>query len=190
MRFLNRAHRVAAFCGAAPLVLATVTFLLWLVTRQAWPMFAGVFLLYAGLGAFVLGIGCAVRAWRMARHDPDRAKRRSAVSIRACVLLLLANIPAAAGMMWAASTIEARSAVSIRNDSRQQLSDVHVIGGGCDISIGVVPPHSRTTRSFRAVHEDYGMTFRADNEIRRIESDGDWQRHSRVPGCFSWFAMP
>jgi hypothetical protein len=91
MRFLNRAHRVAAFCGATPLALATVIFLLWLVTRQEWLMIVGLFLLYAGLGALVLGIACAVKAWWTARRDLDRSNRQPAVSIRACVLLLLAN---------------------------------------------------------------------------------------------------
>jgi hypothetical protein len=68
MRFLNRAHRVAAFCGAAPLVLATVTFLLWLVTRQAWPMFAGVF--FALRRSWSLRPGHRLRGQGMADGPP------------------------------------------------------------------------------------------------------------------------
>src|SRR5882672_9935062 len=132
MTFLNRAHRIATFCGATPLLLGTAIFVAWLVVRRDWLMIAGAIVLYGGLAVVGTGVlALALSCWTAIRTS-DVLHRRVWTSTLSCGGLLLANFLVAGGIIPAAIAIATRYTVVVINASQQRLDSVRVFGGGCD----------------------------------------------------------
>jgi hypothetical protein len=168
MTFLNRAHRVAAVCGAAPLLLGTAIFVVWLVARWDWLMIAGAVVLYGGLAIFATGvIALALSCW-MGFHTPGIQRPRVWMLTLGCAGLLLANFPVAGGIIWTAITIATRYTVVVHNTSEQRLEGVWVFGGGCDASYGTLLPGATARHSFW-IRGKGTLTFRASSGEGTLE---------------------
>ena len=126
----------------------TSVFLLWLVLRWDWLMAAGAYIIGGGCVLFVVGVvvllGFLVRA-RLSRWFPRPRLRRMTV---AAALLLLANFPAAAGVLVAVGKVESCYSVVIENHSPAMLEAVRVSGGGCEIDFGRLAPGAARRRWF------------------------------------------
>lgn len=157
---MNRAYRVALICGASPLLVGVSVFLLWLVTRWDWLMAAGMLTLYGGVAIFLVGALALARFCWLAFRSPDPRGRRPWLSALACAGLLLVNVPVAGGIVAAAIAIETRYTVVVHNTSPQPLESVRVFGGGCDESLGSIPPGGFARRSFW-IQRDGELRFRA-----------------------------
>jgi hypothetical protein len=157
---MNPAYRVALICGALPLLTGVSIFLLWLVTRWEWLMFAGVFTLYGGLAVFCIGALALARFCWLAFRTPEQPRRRLWLSTLGCAALLLSNFPVAVGIVSSVLQIETRYTVTVRNGSPQPLSGVRVFGGGCEADFGTIPPGGSVRRSFWIQHDDQ-LEFRA-----------------------------
>ncbi|HEX5000817.1 MAG TPA: hypothetical protein VFY29_21510 [Terriglobia bacterium] len=165
MRYLNRAHRVATYCGTAPLALAALIFVSWFVTRRDWLALAGFLLLYAGLASCLAGVIALALAWRKARRSATGPIREILLPLRTTALLLLANVPVAAGMVLAADAIAAQYLIVVFNTVRGEgFSGAHVTAGDCDIDFGYVVPSSVSERFLRAPRDLYTLKFRAIGE--------------------------
>ena len=172
MLFLNRSHRVAAICGAAPLLLGTGIFLVWLVVRWDWLIIAGGVVLYGGVAVFAVGVVALVRFCWVACHTRSVPRRRVWVSALGCAGLLLANFPVAAGIVSTAIAVATRYSVVVRNTSQEQLDGVRVFGGGCDATYGSLLPGATASRSFWIQHDDV-LGFRASSRTNTIEQTID-----------------
>jgi hypothetical protein len=157
---MNRAFRVALFCGALPLLVGISIFLLWLITRWDWLMMAGIFTLYGGVAIFFVGAIALARFCWLAFRTPELPRRRLWLSILGCAALLLSNFAVAGGITASVIAIETRYTVVVHNTSQQPLSGVRVFGGGCEADFGTIPPDSIVRRSFWIQHDGV-LEFRA-----------------------------
>ena len=150
----SRLLTIAKLCGALPLIVGATIFGLWVWTRSDGLMFAGLFTIYAGLASFALGALSLLAFVRASRKSAEISRPlvwRSTLKVGA---LLLSNFPAAIAIVVAAVCIETRYTVTILNEAGSSATDVRIHGGGCEISIGSVSPHARTSRSFWVQHDD------------------------------------
>jgi hypothetical protein len=145
---MNRAYRVALFCGVFPLLVGISIFLLWVITSWEWLMTAGYFALCGGVPFFIVGVVALADFCWLANRNPDSSSRRIWLSMLGCGGLLVSNFVAAGGILAAVLALESRYSVVINNASRQSLDDVYVFGGGCEISFGSIPPGRIVRRSF------------------------------------------
>lgn len=145
---MNAAFRVSLICAALPLTAGLAIFATWLATRWDWLALAGVFTIYGGLASVSVGVLALGWGLWLARSRPDHDRQRPRLSAFTCGLLLLANFPVAAGLTYSAVQIESAYTVVIMNSSAAALRDVHVIGGGCDVSFGTIQPGDRVKRTF------------------------------------------
>ena len=157
---MNRAYRLALVCGAFPLLIGVSIFVLWLITRWDWLMMAGICTLYGGVAIFLVGVLAIARFCWLAFRTPNLPRRRLWLSTLACAGLLLLNFPVAGGITAAAIAIETRYTVVVHNGSQQPLDGVRVFGGGCDESLGSIPPGGIARQSFWIQH-DGELKFRA-----------------------------
>lgn len=145
---MRRTYRVALICGAFPLFVGVSIFMLWLITRWDWLMVAGIYTIYGGVAIFLVGVIALARFCWLAFRTPDLPRRRLWLSTLGCAGLLLLNFPVAGGVAAAVIAIETRYTVVVHNLSQQPLTDVRVFGGGCDESLGAIPPGGMVRRSF------------------------------------------
>lgn len=157
---MNRAYRVALICGALPLLVGVLIFLVWLITRWDWLMMAGIFTLYGGVAVFFIGAIALVRFFWLAVRTPELPRRGLWLSTLGCAALLLSNFAVAGGITASVIAIETRYTVVVHNTSRQPLSGVRVFGGGCEADFGTIPPGGIVRRSFWIQH-DGELEFRA-----------------------------
>lgn len=151
---MNGAYRVALICGTLPLLVGVSIFVLWLVTRWDWLTLAGFYTLFGGVVIFLVGVVALACYCGQAFQAPNLPRRRLWLSTIACAGLLLSNFPVAGGIIVAVAAIESRYTVTIHNASQQPLNDVRVFGGGCDESLGSIPPGDTARRSFWVEHDD------------------------------------
>ena len=105
MTFLTRSHRLATLCGALPLSLGTGIFVIWLVGRWDWLVFAGAVVLYGSVAVVVVGaIALAHGCW-VASRSTTVSRQGMWMSTLGCAGLLLVNFPVAAGIIAAAVAI-------------------------------------------------------------------------------------
>ena len=162
---------MALICWAAPFLVGISIFLLWLITRWDWLMIAGVITLCAGLAAFALGAIDLVMAYEM----------RLWRSTLACAALLFANFPVAAAIIAAVIAIETRYTVIVHNASREALGAVRVSGGGCDVSLGTIPPGASVSRTI-SFHGDGRLEFHADSDTASHEKVIEYYVTSNMGG--------
>jgi hypothetical protein len=169
---MSRTYRIATICGATPLLVGVVIFLLWLVTRWDWLMAAGMFTIYGGVAMLLFGAIALVRFCWLALGTPDFPRRRLWVSAVWCAALLLSNFPVAAAIVVGAVSIETRYVVTVHNSSSRPLTDVRVSGGGCEVDFGTVAPGVTVRRSFW-VRCDGTLVFHAASGFTRYNETID-----------------
>ncbi len=172
---MKAAYRVALWCGALPLVVGVSIFVLWVITRWDSLMLAGIFTLFGGLAFFAAGAIALSRFCWLGLRAPDLPRRRLWLRTIACGALLLSNFPVAGGIVVAADVIETCYTVVVRNGSASPLDDVRVVGGGCDVSFGSIPPGDAVRRHFW-IQCDGHLELRAvglpDHAIRGYVTNG------------------
>jgi hypothetical protein len=97
---VNRAYRLALFCGACPLVVGVSIFLLWLVTRWEWLPQAGILTILGGCVLFLIGSFALLRAHWFAAHDPVVPKSKLWRATLLGAGLLLSNFLVAGGIIF------------------------------------------------------------------------------------------
>ncbi len=160
----SRAFRLALVCGALPLIVGLVAFTVWLATRWDGLMILGYFIILGGVGLFVTGLVALGIACRNALRAGRLPRQRIWLSTFACLGLLLVNFPVAAVLTICAVGIETSYNVLIQNDSPFELSEVRLVGGGCDEELGSIAAGETVERRFW------------------IETDGELMLRAQVDG--------
>jgi hypothetical protein len=118
---MNRAYRIALFCGATPLIVGTSIFFLWLFTRWEWLKLAGAGALVAGALSCLAGVVLLSWSYALAREQPELTHERTILATLRGIALLLVIFPAAAGIVFAVITIEEAYVVDVQNQSDEPL---------------------------------------------------------------------
>jgi len=120
---MHRLYKASLILGGAPLIAGTAIFVLWLVTRADVLMVAGLYVIYAGIGCGILGIGCLVGYLHSAR---------AAITVRRNALvaggLLVLNVPVCMAIIFAVIAIETRYVVTLTNESDVTIDHIALQG--------------------------------------------------------------
>ncbi len=146
---MNQAYRNAVICGAVPLIVGVSVFLLWLVTRWDQLMTAGVATLYAGAFMLLIGVLELARYGWLGLKTPEFPRRKLWRSTLGVAALLMANPPVAAGVAFAAISVDTRYTVVVHNNTLQPLINARVFGGNCDETLSTIAPGDKARHSFR-----------------------------------------
>lgn len=116
-------YRASFACGALPLLAGTAIFTAWCFSPLAWLQFAGLLVILAGCGLFVLGFVCL---WFYSREARKSAGRQP--SARRPAALLLLNLPAGAFYVIAAGTVMSADFLTIRNSMAVPIDRLSLSG--------------------------------------------------------------
>lgn len=145
--------RVAWIAMAAPLLVGTAIFIMWLIFRLNVfigdvLMDAGVVTIFAGLISVTIGlIGLAVYLWHNWR-SPEVSRLRLLWQTTSLIALFLANFVAAGSYIFAAAEIETRYHLSITNGSDEPLRNVRVGVWKFSVDFGDIPAGETRRKSF------------------------------------------
>jgi len=132
-------HRVARFCGVAPLCGGVGIYVLYLLTRWEMLPFLGLIFLLAGTAVFVIGlIYCGIYGYQaFSAHPEDAGSARRKFIVDLGVLLL--NLPVAAYCAERGSDIALAppQTILVNNESGSTIDDLTFnIAGGSDWVVG------------------------------------------------------
>lgn len=138
------------FCGLLPLALGVGIFAAWYVTRSVDLALLG--LLNIGVGLLLVAIGVVsllVYVWRARAGDDPAWKGRSVFAL----LIMLANFPAAAGLVVLADYIASAYVVTVSNQSSWPLVDLAFQSGDRLYTFGTVSARSQREETFHFPQE-------------------------------------
>jgi len=164
--------KAAVLCGVAPLVLGTVIFFAWVLTRADWLTTAGVLTILAGSWAVTFGSVFLVgHLWR-SRRSRTVPGRRLVWQAIAVVALYVANFIGAGAAIWGVIAIETRYTVSITNRSEAPLEFARIEGGGLDIRFGTIAP-GETVKHSMWIEQDGELVLKGTHGTEEIDATID-----------------
>jgi hypothetical protein len=132
-------YRTSLACGALPLIAGTAVFVAWCVSPQEWLQFAGLMVILAGCGLFVLGFVCL---WFYTRKTRKSAEPQPS-ALRPAVLLLL-NLPASAFYGFVAGTVVFADFLTIRNGLAVPIDKLTLSDDfGATVTFPSIPPGTK-----------------------------------------------
>jgi hypothetical protein len=145
---LQRPLVVAIACGAIPLTMGVIIYLLWRLTW--WDWLAAVGIANIGIGLVFVFIGSINLL--LSFVNPASRKRRGEVLT---AFLLIANFPAAALCVYSAQEVRTRYTVEVFNETNLPISSFVLIGPGVAIELGPIGPgeHAQRHLHFKGVGE-------------------------------------
>lgn len=127
-------YRLALACGVLPLVAGVSILAAYAATEYSGLIVAGFGCLCGGAISFTIG-AAAIFVWRSRTRTGDK---RSIPWLP--VMVLAANLPAAAACIVAGGLLATEYVVVIRNDTPVSIDAIKLTGGGCDKSYGSLLP--------------------------------------------------
>lgn len=152
--YIHTLRRFALIAGALPLVLGLLVMVSFAVTEASWLMLVGVLLIYFGLVSVALGAGALI--WSVAAARKRNISRPAGILHSAwfAALVLLLNFPAAYACLYVGSMIATKYRVAVQNDTSGSLESARILGGGCDLRLGDIPPHETRNSTCWIGHDD------------------------------------
>lgn len=137
---MPRLLKFAALLGASPLLVGSLIYGVWRVTRWHWLETAGLLTILLGSGAFVAGVIALV--WHVLREGKDGRTARSRLWPEGVLVggLLLANFPAAFFFILSAIDVSTRYTLRVHNDSDRPIESLVVTGPGVRLEFGPIAP--------------------------------------------------
>lgn len=137
---MPRLLKSAAILGVSPLLVGSLIYGVWRVTRWHWLEAAGLFAIALGSCAFVAGMIALVR--HVLREGKEKRATRSRLWLQSVVVggLLLANFPAAVFFTLSAIEVSTRYTLRFHNDSDRPIESLVVTGPGVRLEFGPIAP--------------------------------------------------
>jgi hypothetical protein len=140
---MPRALKLAILCGSLPLLVGTIIYISWRLTRVEWLMGAGLVTLFVGLVLFLVGAIClSMRSTKVS--DADAAVQRKLLSLRKLAwTVLVVNFPAACFFAWSAIEVATRYTLAIVNEQAMRIDSFIVSAPGVKVDLGPIPANGR-----------------------------------------------
>lgn len=155
---------IIKLCWLVPLFIGLSIFISWLIVRNNFLAILGIFTIYLGILAFVIGIFLCIFELTKIRNDTAHNRR-----IISYALLLVINIPIALLLAYSAFLIETAYTITIINKSNYSIKDCVVKGGGVSKNIGSIPSGNKESITFW-VKEDGSLSliYKISNDEKKI----------------------
>jgi hypothetical protein len=144
-----RLLKIAAICGALPLLAGPVSFVFWLWFRDDRFAVAGMMTACIGALLFLTGCFCLIRQLQRKADGGQDSKRNSRRQTILVVGLLLANVLAAYVMGRVVIDVRTRYWITARNESGEVVDSLIVKAPGTRLELGPLQAGQQTARYLR-----------------------------------------
>lgn len=132
---MNRLLRCSIALGACPIIIGTLIYFTWRLTRWQWLEMMGLMTILIGIMAFFAGAFCLILHLK---HE-SRAAQSSPFNALLVGGLLIANFPAAVFYTTSAIDISTRYILRVNNDSDHPIESFMILGPGIKTELGPIP---------------------------------------------------
>ncbi len=136
---MSQLLRSAISLGASPLIIGSLVYFLWRLTRWSFLEMMGLMTLLIGFIAFLGGAVCLIA---YLKHETrNRTTPQRSLIVRALIVggLLIANFPMAAFYTSSAIDISTRYTVRVYNESNLPIESFIISGPGIEHEFGPIP---------------------------------------------------
>lgn len=152
-------YRVALFCGLEPLLVGTLIFIAWLISRARWLEYAGLVNIIAGTCLVWVGLVCLGVYFHQARQQQVAGYlKRSLLALA----LMVANYPVAITFILTAEYLLSQSTVVVHNQSELSVQAFRLQERDIVYELGDIVPGQTVEHSFHFQHEgsvDYSLMW-------------------------------
>ncbi|MEY3394901.1 MAG: hypothetical protein RL346_1137 [Verrucomicrobiota bacterium] len=162
--------RSAIALGATPLILGSLIYVTWRLTRWPFLEMMGLLALPLGFIAFLIGTTCLIVHLRNETRIGITAQRTLIPRALMVGGLLILNFPAAAFYTGSAIKLHTRYTVEVRNESGQPIDSLSILGPGVNTAPVSIAPGKTIEQHLRFKH-DGELTFSLNqhgSEIRGV----------------------
>ncbi len=171
---MSRLLKSAVAFGASPLIIGSLVYFTWRLTRWNWLEMVGLMTILIGVVAFLGGAVCLI----LHLKRESRAARTSPLSALMVGGLLIANFPVAAFYLSSVIDISTRYTVRVHNDSEHPIESFMILGPGIQTEIGPIPSgknvvqhnHPTSDGSLRFTARQHELNF--DGELEGYVCNG------------------
>ncbi|MFN4874567.1 MAG: hypothetical protein ACK5JP_12215 [Akkermansiaceae bacterium] len=163
---MSRLLKCSIALGASPLIIGTLIYFAWRLTRWRWLEMMGLMTILIGLIVFLVGAVCLI----LHLKSESRTGRTSPLNALLVGGLLFANFPLAAVYTASAIDISTRFTVRVYNDSYLPIESFVILGPGIQTEIGPIAPGKK------AVQHNYPTTdgsLRFTAQQQKINFEGE-----------------
>ncbi len=171
---MSRLLKCSIALGASPLIIGTLIYSTWRLSRWQWLEMMGLMTILIGLVAFLGGAVCLI----LHLKHYSKATQNSPINSLLVGALLIANFPAAIFYISSAIDISTRYTVRVYNDSDHPIESFMILGPGIETEIGPISSgqkaiqhnHPTTDGSLRFSARQHGLNF--DGELEGYVTGG------------------
>ncbi len=186
---MTRLLKCSIALGASPLIIGTLIYFTWRLTRWDWLEMMGLMTILIGIIAFLGGAICLI----LHLKRESRTARTSPLNALLVGGLLIANFPVAAFYASSAIDISTRYTVRVYNDSNHPIESFMILGPGVQTEIGPIPSGQKVVRHYYPTTDGY-LRFTARQQKQNFDgelegyvtgsSEGDKTVRIREKGSF------
>lgn len=130
--------------GVSPLVIGTLIYFTWRLTRWPWLEIMGLASILIGIGAFLGGAVCLIF------HLKSESRNARTSPIKALLVggLLIANFPLAVFYTTSAYDISTRYTIRVHNESNDSIESFVILGPGIKTEMGPISSGHKAVRHY------------------------------------------
>jgi hypothetical protein len=147
---MNKWYLKSLICGMVPLLFGITIFLFWLATRAHILMIIGLLNITAGLIFFAIGLFAVVKYIFESKKNNSKNYYLKAII---ALLILIANFPAAIGIVGAVEHIRSQWTVIIENKSDFNIEGLYLHTGIEKLELGNITKGSYVEKKYHFSHE-------------------------------------
>ncbi|MES2981786.1 MAG: hypothetical protein V4727_05675 [Verrucomicrobiota bacterium] len=166
---MTRLLKCSIALGASPLIIGTLVYFTWRLTRWQWLEMMGVMTVLIGFIVFLAGAVCLILHLK---HE-SRARRTSPLNALLVGGLLIANFPLAAFYTSSAIEISKRYTVRVYNDSDHTIESFILEAPGVNTDLGPIPPKIHTKHQMHFTDEG-SLKFTARQQELKFGDELEW----------------
>jgi vacuolar-type H+-ATPase subunit I/STV1 len=172
---MSRLLKCSIALGASPLIIGTLIYFTWRLTRWHWLEMMGLMTILIGIIVFLAGAVCLI----LHLKSESRTGRTSPLNALVVGGLLFANFPLAAVYIASAIDISTRFTVRVYNESDHPIESFIILGPGIQTEIGPIPSGKK------AIQHNYPTTdgsLRFTARHQQLNYDGELEGYV----CNGW----
>jgi hypothetical protein len=136
---MSRLLKSSIALGASPLIIGTLIYFTWRLTRWSWLEMMGLATLLIGIVAFFAGMICLILHLKHQSKSNQTAQRTLIIRTLLVGGLLIVNFPVAAIYASSAIDISTRYTVRVYNDSFHAIESFVILGPNIQTEMGPIP---------------------------------------------------
>jgi hypothetical protein len=152
--------------GASPLVIGTLIYFTWRLTRWPWLEMMGLASILIGIGAFLGGAVCLI----VHLKSEPRTAHNSPIKALLVGGLLISNFPLAVFYTTSAYDISTRYTIRVHNESNDPIQSFVILGPGIETEMGPISSGHKAVRHCYPT-TDGSLRFTARHHGLRLDGE-------------------